>query len=100
MLFKFKSSFGPRISYEPSIYLEHGRLIIGRGDYSVWIWLTDSDGVKHEVNVCPSYEEGVYLGGATWDDIYRELDRDIDRNREVIRAEHIALWGDSYPFAD
>ena len=100
MKFEFNSYAGPRISYEPSIYFEHGRLIIGRGVYSVWIWLKDSDGVKREVDICPSYEEGVYLSGATWDDIYRELDRDIDRNRELIMAEHIALWGDSYPFAN
>ena len=99
MKLEFNSYAGPRISYEPSICLEHGRLIIGRGVYSVWIRLQDSDGVEHEVDICPSHYQGVYLGGATWDDIYRELDRDIDRNRELIMAEHIALWGDFYPFA-
>ena len=100
MKFEFKLYAGPRISYEPSIYLESGKLIIGRGVYSVWIWLRDSYGVKREVNVCPMHEEGVYISGPSWDDIFRELDRDIDRNRELIMAEHTTLWGDFYPFAD
>jgi hypothetical protein len=100
MKFEFKSSFGPRISYEPHVYLDDDRLYIGRGIVNVWIRLQDSEGVEHDVDICPSNDHGVYLSHATWDDIYRDIEEHLEEHRDVVKAEYTILWGHRYPFAD
>ena len=100
MKFEFKSSFGPRISYEAQVYLDDDKLYIGRGIVNVWIRLQGSDGGEHEVDICPSNDHGVYLSHATWDDIYRDIEQHLEEHRDVIKAEHTILEGHRYPFAD
>ena len=101
MKFKFKSSFGPRISYEAQVYLDDDdRLVIAIGLINVWVRLQGSDGGEHEVDIWPSNMQGVYLGPATREDILRDIRAHLEEHRDVIKAQHIVLWGDRYAFAD
>ena len=102
MKFEIEASFGPvRIDYRPHIYLDDDdTLYIEIGLVNVWVLLQGSDGGEHEVDIWPSYMQGVYLGPATREDILRDIREHLEEHRDVIKAEHVALWGDRYPFAD
>ena len=101
MKFEIEASFGPvRIDYRPHIYLDDDRLVIEIGLINVWIRLQGSAGGEHEVDIWPSYMQGVYLGPATREDILRDIRAHLEENRDLVKSEYIALWGDRYPFAD
>lgn len=101
MKFEFLSSIGPRVNYVADVSLDEGdKLSVIATTISVWIPLKGPDGIEHEVDIWPSYEHGVYLGPATRDDILRDIEEHLAKNRELVKSEHIALWGERYPFAD